>query len=69
LIKFLNDFLLEIYEKEQEIEEKKQVLAKREDFNIFEIFKMCFDLKGTGFIDMDCLERVYDDFDIIYSSS
>jgi len=45
------------------------MIAKREDFNIFEIFKLCFDLKGNGFIDKDCLERAFDDLEVNYVSS
>ena len=44
-------------------------MALREDFNIFEIFKLCFDLKDNGFIDLDCLERAFDDLDINYIGS
>ena len=69
LIELFNDYVNEIVEKEKEIEEKKMILAQREDFNVYEIFKLCFDLKGTGFIDSDCLERIFDELEINYISS
>jgi len=30
---------------------------------------MLFDLKGTGFIDLDCIERAFDDLEINYIST
>lgn len=51
----LNNFLVEVIEREEDIELKKVKLAEREDFNIFEIFKLCFDQKGNGVVDKECL--------------
>lgn len=61
LIDLLKLFLQDIMNREKDIENKWIQLALCENFNIFEIFKLCFDLKGSGQIDLDCFERSFDD--------
>ena len=69
LVTLLNNYLIEIIEREEQIELRKVKLAEWEDFNIFEVFKLCFDMKGTGLVDWQCLENAFDKLEVDFLSS
>jgi hypothetical protein len=68
LTESLNSYLLSIAQNELEIEILKKQIATREDFNIFETFKLFFDSKERGTIDSDDLSSAFSALEIDYGS-
>lgn len=58
------DDLKTVYKCEQKIELHKITLAKREDFNLFEVYRMYFDRDSKGYVTEDDFKYAFTEFDV-----